>query len=329
MNMNPGGVKDSREAKTQADRRPPDPAVRNSVSVVMVIYHTGPVLFEAIDSVLSQDDLCDLVLVDNGSSPVVLAELKGRADEDGRLIVLTGHGNVGFAAGCNLGARQARGAYLLFLNPDCLMPPGGLRRLLAEGESWPRPWMLGCRLVGADGNEQRGARRDVLTPWTALVEVLRLDRLAPDHPYFRRFNRHALPAPKETSTVPVTSGACMMLPAEDYWALDGMDEGYFVHVEDIDFCHRFRAAGGEIYFVPHVAVTHILSTSETSPLFIEWHKTRGFIRYFRKNFAGVYPPMFLPLVNAGILARFALKACTILAHGLFDALAAGRRSPPR
>jgi GT2 family glycosyltransferase len=119
----------------------------------------------------------------------------------------------------------------------------------------------------------------------------------------------------------------MMLPAEDYWALEGMDEGYFLHVEDVDFCHRFRAAGGEIYFVSQVTVTHMLSTSETALLFIEWHKTRGFIRYFRKNFAGVYPPMFLFLVNAGVLARFALKASKILAHGLFHALAV-RGSPP-
>jgi len=121
----------------------------------------------------------------------------------------------------------------------------------------------------------------------------------------------------------------MMLPAEDYWALEGMDEGYFLHVEDVDFCHRFRAAGGEIYFVSQVTVTHMLSTSETALLFIEWHKTRGFIRYFRKNFAGVYPPMFLFLVNAGVLARFALKASKILAHGLFHALAVRGSPPPR
>ncbi len=311
----------ARSASGQAAER-----VGNAISTIMVTYHTGPVLFQAIDSLVSQHGLCDLIIVDNGNPPDLVAELEQRVAAHSRLFLLTGHGNVGFAAGCNLGARRAHGEILLLLNPDCLMPPGGLRELLDEAARLSRPWMLGCRLVNPDGSEQRGTRREILTPWVGLVEALRLDRLAPHHPYLKRLNQTGEVAPEETTAVPVISGACMMLPAEDYWALGGMDEGYFLHVEDIDFCYRFDRSGGEIFYVPHVEVTHYRSTSDAGPMFIEWHKARGFIRYFRKNFVGIYSPMFLTVVNAGILARFAIKACVILVSGLIGRNSRRRRS---
>ncbi len=71
---------------------------------------------------------------------------------------------------------------------------------------------------------------------------------------------------------------------------------------------------------------HLHSTSVASPFFIEWHKNRGFIRYFRKNFSGIYPPLFLPLFNVGILGRFAWKAGSLLARGLFAGLVRKKRN---
>ena len=281
-----------------------------AVSVVMVSYHTGPVLFEAVESVLGQSELRELIVVDNGNPEPDLAEIRRWADADPRLVLVSGHGNVGFAAGCNRGARRATADYLFFLNPDCRLPPDGLSRLLAEGRRQPRPWLVGGRLINPDGTEQRGARRAMLTPQSALAEVCRLDRLMPGR--FSRVNLNEAPLPSDTVSVPVISGACMLLPAEDYWRIGGMDEGYFLHVEDIDFCHRFRAAGGTIAFVPAVPILHHKGTSAAGRLAVEWHKTRGFMRHFRKNFAS-HNRLYLAVINAGVLVRFALLATRMLA----------------
>ncbi len=318
MNMGLSNVKllERELAEQGANRTQSDDSLENTVSAVMVTYHTGEVLFEAIDAVLSQDGLRDLVLVNNGNPPEVEEEIERRAAEDSRLIMLTGHGNIGFAAACNLGLEQAKGTYLLLVNPDGILPRDGLRALLAEGAGRARPWLLGCRIVNPDGSEQRGSRRESLTPWTAFVETFRIDRLAPNHPYFKRLNQHGTPGPSKTTSVALISGTCMMLPTQDYRAIAGLDEDYFLHVDDIDFCYRFREAGGEIYFVPNVQVTHYRSTSAADPVFVEWHKTRGFIRYFRKNFSGIYPPFFLFLVNAGIIGRFTFKVAALLCRRL-------------
>jgi hypothetical protein len=131
------------------------------VSIVMVSYHTGPALEEAIDAVLAQGGDLELIVVDNGNPEEVTAALKARSLADPRVNVLTGHGNVGYAAACNLGAQRASGEYLLLLNPDCVLQPDALIDMIRLTEGAARPWVAGCRIVNPDGTDQRGSRREL------------------------------------------------------------------------------------------------------------------------------------------------------------------------
>ena len=288
---------------------PPPGGPVAGVSVVMVSYRTGPVLGAAIESVLAPDQrgLVELVLVDNGNPPEVAAELARRAASDPRLVVVTGHGNVGFARGCNIGARRARGRVLMLLNPDCRLAPGAIPALLAEAGTLGERWMLGCRVVDPDGSDQRGSRRALLTPVTALVEAFRLDRLAPKLLRRHRLNQHESPLPDRTVPVPAVSGACMMLPAATFRAVGGMDEGYFLHVDDLDLCLRLHRDGVPVLFAPHVEAVHHAGSSRADPIRIEWHKVRGFLRYFRVHYRGLrWIPVTAPLA-AAVLTRFGVK----------------------
>ena len=281
------------------------------ISVVMVSYRTGEVLFPSIDAVLApdQEGVAELILIDNGNPPEVAAELARRAEAEPRFTLVGGHGNIGFARGCNLGARRARCRHLLLLNPDCGLGPGAVPALLAEAAALGDHWMLGCRVLDPDGNDQRGSRRALLTPRTALVEMFRLDRLAPRLFRHHRLNHHDRPLPGGTARVPAVSGACMMLPAATFRALGGMDEGYFLHVDDLDLCLRLHRTGIPVYFAPHVEAVHHAGSSQASPLRVEWHKTRGFLRYFRVHFRT--SPLFLllePLIGVGALGRFGIRA---------------------
>jgi GT2 family glycosyltransferase len=286
------------------------------VSAVMVTYQTGPALFGAIEAVLGQAGLDELVLVDNGNPEPVVATLNRLEAAEDRVRLLTGHGNVGYAAACNLGAGAARGDYLLFVNPDCLLPAGAVAQFLAVARRTQRPAVLGCRLSNPDGTEQRGSRRAALTPWTALVETLRLDRLAPHDPRFARLNQHDGPAPEDVAEVPVVSGACLFTAVGDFRALDGFDEGYFLHVDDIDFCFRMRKAGGHVVFLPQVRPVHYRSTSRAHPIFVEWCKTRGFLRYFRKNFSDSHSRFVILLTNLAVCLRFVVRAAWLTLRGV-------------
>ena len=108
------------------------------------------------------------------------------------------------------------------------------------------------------------------------------------------------------------------MPMLDFQRLCGMDEGFFLHVEDLDLCMRVRNAGGEIICVPRVKVTHILSTSgETSSNFIEWQKTKGFVRYFDKHYHSKYLPGLLPLAKLAIYAHCTFRMATNSVLGRF------------
>lgn len=272
------------------------------VSAVVVSYFTGPLLARAVAALRAQPETAEIILVDNGNFP---GEAEKAAEGEGAPVrILSGQGNIGFAAGCNLAAKAATGDYLLIINPDAVLSEGGLARLLEDGARLARPWLMGARLVGPDGVEQQGSRRRVLTPWSAFVEAAKLYRLAPQHPYFQRFNLHTDDCPGDVAETPTLSGAVMFLPRADYDAVGGMDERYFLHVEDVDFCLRFAKAGGKVWFNPHVAVTHYKSSSRANPVKIEARKTAGIVRYFHTHFSDAYPKPFLWLVDGALWAMF-------------------------
>lgn len=295
------------------------------VSAIVVSYYTGPILARAIASLKNQPDISEIIIIDNGNWPgsvnkaVSVKQVIGdttntdeenkdgceNGHEDGPEIhIITGHGNVGFSTACNLGATKAQNPYLLFLNPDAIMPSGGVAQMLQDQPTTNEtPWMMGAKLIGPNGIEQSGCRRITLTPWRAFVEACKLYHLAPRHPYFRRFNLTHEPCPRDMTPVPVTSGACFLIPADDYALIDGMDENYFLHVEDIDFCLRFRNAGGTVFYNPKIEVTHYKGSSRASKVTIERSKTIGMKRYFNQHFSGIYPPLFLPLVNTLLWIR--------------------------
>ena len=259
---------------------------RRAVSVVMVVYMTGVALDESVNRVLKDPLVDEFVIVDNGSSGSDAAGLRTLAERDSRVVLLTGHGNIGFARGANLGARRAGGDILVFLNPDAFLQPRCIAELVREIENRPVPCIVGGRVLNSDLTEQRGARRGDITLMTA---ILSLSRLAQNVPAWRRYEVHweSEPAPDQVVAVPTISGACFCMRREDFDCVQGFDEKYFLHVEDVDLCWRVRQMGGRVLFHPKAEVIHLGHTSLTSPLRVEFHKGVGLARYFRKRAVGV------------------------------------------
>jgi len=287
---------------------PSQSAQAPAVSVIMVSYHTGPALETSIRAVLKQAEPVELIIVDNGNPETVIKKLLELAQSDQRVQIKSGHGNIGFSRACNLGAKAARGDHILLLNPDTELPDNAIRHLLQESAKLETPWLLGAKILNPDGTEQRGSRRDHLNPWNAFVEFSGLHKLFPNNPKFKRFNFNETACPPELTEVPMISGAFMFCRRQDYWAIGGMDEGYFLHVEDVDFCFRFRSSGGTIYFTPKVELLHLQGTSDSSAARVEWSKGRGLRRYFWKNFKDSYPKPFIVFLNALIFGFYSLKS---------------------
>ena len=274
-----------------------------TITVVMVTYRTGPALFEAVNAVLNDPDIFELIIVDNGNpepTRMTLAECIGNHDN---VRLLQGHGNIGFAKACNYGAEIATGDCFLFLNPDAVIAPGAARKMADCGMTLCRPWIVGGLIRNVNGTEQRGARRGRLTPISAFLTFTGLASIIGRS----SIHREKTDLPLKPCPMEVVSGAFMMIDRKSFAELGGFDEGFFLHVEDIDICERARKDGGIVYFHSAATAMHYGSTSQVTRLKIEWEKLNGFIRYFWKHYDAVWQRILftpaIPFMAAAIMLR--------------------------
>lgn len=281
------------------------------ISVIIVNYNAGPGLLDCIRSVI--DDVREVLVVDNQSQDDSLAKLENTFPQDSRLTIIRNTQNLGFAAACNIGATHAQPGYWLFLNPDCLCPPGSLETLYQTLKINTQAGMAGGLLLNTDGTEQAGGRRLTPTPGRTLVSAFGLQRFARRWPHLLvDFNLHLQPLPDHAIRVEAISGAYMLVKPEAVKAVGLWDDEYFLHCEDLDWCIRFIRAGWDILFVPNAPITHAQGACSSSrPLFVEWHKHKGMTRFYRKFFLHNYPAPLLWLIILAIWSRFLLLSGTI------------------
>jgi GT2 family glycosyltransferase len=294
--------------ETMTDRHPSAPSVHEPVSVVIVNHNAGRLLADCLEAALAQAR--QVILVDNASQPGPFEPIAARFATNDRLRIVRSKSNSGFAAGCNRGARLATEPAILFLNPDCILGPNALARLVGTLLADDRVGMVGGLLTDAGGQEQGGARRSVPTPWRSFVRGFGLGRLAWLAPrLFSDFYLHREPLPANAVDVEAVSGALTMVSREAFDESGPWDEGFFLHCEDLDLCLRFRQAGWRVLFEPRAAAVHHRGMCGRSrPLAVEWHKHRGMVRFYRKHFRAAYPAGLFGLVVAGVWLRFAVVA---------------------
>jgi GT2 family glycosyltransferase len=292
------------------------PGVETGVTIVVVNYNAGKFLEPCIALCLQQAG--EVILVDNASADGSVDAACRRFDGNSRLRIVRNSANLGFSVACNVGARVARGQFVLFLNPDCTLEEGAVRQLLLALESDPRAGMAGGLLLNEDGTEQAGGRRAVPTPWRSLVRAFHLSRFADRWPrLFTDFNLHMQPLPSGPLEVEALSGACAMVKRQAMQDVGPWDEKYFLHCEDLDLCMRYRQKGWAILFVPDARIVHHRGAcSRSRPLFVEWHKHHGMLRFYRQFFRRQYPGALMWLVMLGVWLRFCVVVVYILGRGI-------------
>jgi len=287
------------------------------VSILTVNFNGGALLGECVRAALSSSVPVEMFVADNASSDGSMAMLKKAVAHDERLHYRENTRNIGFSAANNRLLFETTGDYVLFLNPDCIIKHDTLEKMLNYMEANPLAGMAGCLLANPDGSEQAGCRRRVPTPWRTLVRVLFLDKLFDGHRRFQNFalSKEALPErPVEEEAI---SGAFMLVRRTALEDVGPMDEGYFLHCEDLDWCMRFRQKGWKIIFMPNVKVIHTKGVcSDARPVRVEWHKHKGMVRFYRKFFRHQYPFLLMWCVIVLVWLRFTVLAASYTARRL-------------
>jgi Predicted glycosyltransferases len=159
------------------------------LSVVIVSYNVQELLRQCLRSVLEALEglEAEILVVDNASTDGTVEALAPQFPQV-RWIAL--ERRVGFGRANNIGIAQARGRYILILNPDTLLQPDTLKTMLAYMEEHPEVGIAGCRVLNADGTFQASCRRGFPTPWAAFTKLFGLQRLFPRSRLFARYNPH-------------------------------------------------------------------------------------------------------------------------------------------
>lgn len=235
-------------------------------------------------------------VVDNaspdGTADVVVAEFPH--------VVLTRlHRNAGFAHATNIALRAGRAPFALLLNPDAEVLPGTLDGLLATLEARPEAGMVGPRLVRPDGRFDHAAKRSFPTPLAALSHFAGAGS---------RYRATEL-GERETGEVDAINGAFMLARREAVETVGLLDEGFWLYMEDLDWCARFHAAGWKVLYDGRFEAIHVKggTAGMHRALRQNWHFHRGMGRFYRAHQAGRRPLVDLA-VYTGVLAKFALSA---------------------
>jgi GT2 family glycosyltransferase len=206
-------------------------------SVVIVAYQSGPALTRCLHSIEPDiDGQAEVIVVDNGDGgPEV-----GEAERMNFVRVISAGKNLGFAAGCNLGARHAVGTSLIFLNPDTVIAPGALERLVATLED-PTIGIAMARLRLLD-------RPELLNSSGSEVHVSGISWAG----------GYGEPADSvaELREVPAPSGAAMAIRADTFRVLGGFTDALFMYQEDLMLGWKARLAGLRVVIEPGADVYH-------------------------------------------------------------------------
>ena len=224
------------------------------LSVIIVNWNVKGLLEECLESLHAETALksrdYEVLVVDNHSSDGSTQMVRNRYP-DVRLIV--NQENIGFARANNQALGLCRGEYLLLLNPDTVVRPGAVDRILEYAQAHPDAGIIGCRLLNMDGSLQR---------WTGglFPSLSRLARhyLFWDNVWSRYRRRPSLYLAYETFTdldVDWVSGACLRLRRK---AIDDIifNEDFFMYGEDLELCWRLKQNGWRVVYTPAATILH-------------------------------------------------------------------------
>ncbi|MFZ2751957.1 MAG: glycosyltransferase family 2 protein [Lysobacteraceae bacterium] len=241
------------------------------IAVVVVTYQSAETIELCLQRLRAADGIAQIRVVDNASTDGTLEIVQRHALADARLRFIANPDNPGFGIACNQGADDSDSSWLAFVNPDCMVEVDTLARLRAHAQGCARETLLGVDLVDEAGVRDGAARRRD-PDFVAMLRSAAARKL--DVP---------VDATQALQAVPAISGALMFAPRALIERIEGFDQGYRLHVEDLDLCRRAREAGAYVAVANDLRVVHVRGVSSRSrPLFVEWHKHRGLWRYFRK-----------------------------------------------
>ena len=280
------------------------------VSVVIVSYNVSHYLLQCLDSVKRslRGIESEVIVIDNHSrddSPTLVRRYHPEAR------VIESLHNLGFAKANNIAIRQAKGDYVLLVNPDTFLGESVIDDVVHFLDSHQRAGAVGLMMVNADGTLAPESRRAVPTPMTAFYKFTGLCSMFPKNRRFGKYYLGFLPW-DSPQRIEVVSGAVCMVRKTVLDTIGLLDEDYFMYGEDIDLSCRILKAGYENWYLP-ARIVHYKGESTQKSSFAHVHVFyRAMLIFFRKHYSHLAAIISVP-IEAAILVK-ALSAAVVTTY---------------
>jgi|SRR5882672_147606 len=281
------------------------------LSIIIVNWNSKEFVRNCIESIVhnTRDTRYEIVVVDSASFDGCGEML---ASQYPQVRFIQSQDNIGFGRANNLGARNARGAVLLLLNPDTEVRSDAIEHLYAHVLALPEAGVIGCRLLNTDGTLQTSCVQPIPTVSNQLLNAALLQRWFPKiHPWISAatFEGTMPPVPVE-----VISGACMMIRREVFDRIGGFSPDFFMYGEDVDLCYKTRLAGFINYYMRHAEVVHHGggSTQRRHSHFSDVMVRESVYRFLRKSRGRPYCLAYRAALCGAAIVRLTLLALFLL-----------------
>ncbi len=245
-----------------------------------------------------------VTVVDSGS-PDATPEM---VEREFPAVQLIRRNNIGFSAANNLVLRESGARAVLLLNPDTEVNEGTLDAALARLWSEERIGMVGVKLVTESGALDHACKRSFPTPVSALAHFTGIGRVDGASSALSQYRATQL-GDDEPGEIDAVNGAFMLCRAEAVREVGLLDEGYWLYMEDLDWCHRFWDVGWKVFYEPAGTALHVKggSSGGRRALRQELAFHRGMARFYRRFDAPEHNSLLNAVVYAGISFKLALS----------------------
>jgi GT2 family glycosyltransferase len=264
----------------------------------------------------------EIFVVDNHSEDDSCAMVRQKFPS---VMLIENKKNVGFGKANNQAVALAKGEYILFLNPDTVLPEDFFAKTIAYMDAHPEAGGIGPRLIDGKGQFAPDAKKSFPSLSVALFKATGINRLFPRSPYFNKYYAVHI-GERQTAEVEALSGCCMMMRRTAIEKAGGaFDEDYFMYFEDGDLCYRIRKVGYTNIYYPETTVIHYKgeSTKKTTLSYVKVFN-EAFAIFARKHYSKRYAKIFIFFINIGVVLRAILSLfktiLKVFRMPLFDAI---------
>lgn len=247
----------------------------------------------------------EVLVIDNHSKDGSLQYLAPKFPE---VQFISNSTNTGFARACNEALAKAKGEFVLFLNPDTIVPEDCFQKCLSFFEAHPDCGALGVKMVDGSGNFLKESKRSFPSPFTSLFKLFGLSALFPKSKLFSRYHLGHLDKNSD-HVVDVLAGAFMMLRKNVLDEAGSFDETFFMYGEDVDLSYRIQKAGYKNYYFSGTTIIHFKgeSTKRGSLNYVKMFYNAMSI-FVRKHYGGTKAGIFNAAIHLAIWIRAAIAA---------------------